>query len=212
MKYSGLDTKHRFRTHNIFKDIIFEKFPNKCPKILDVGCATGVIGRLLDNSKNIYGIEFDPILLKKAKKHCEKVFQIDLNSFDNSTIEEKDFDMIFFGDVLEHLVDPEDVMKQILPLAKDNAYIIVSLPNIAQIQFRIKLLLGKFNYTESGVMDNSHLHFYTLNTAKNFLNNVNLNINEIYPSGTIVSYFNFFPTLLAAQFVFVCQKMSPSKY
>jgi 2-polyprenyl-3-methyl-5-hydroxy-6-metoxy-1,4-benzoquinol methylase len=206
MKYANLDIKHKRRSHNIFKKIIFEKFPNQNPKILDVGCATGVIGRLLGSKNNIYGIENNPELFKIANKYCEQVFNLDLNNFNVNEVTETNFQMIFLGDVLEHLVNPRETLRKIIKLAKDDGCIIISLPNIAQLQFRIKLLFGIFNYTDTGVMDKSHLHFYTLKTAKELINSVNLKIIKTYPSGTIVSYLNIFPTLLAPQFIYVCQK------
>jgi 2-polyprenyl-3-methyl-5-hydroxy-6-metoxy-1,4-benzoquinol methylase len=207
MKYSNLDVNHKRQAHNIFKKILDKYSNQKYPKILDVGCATGVIGRLKQDSRSIYGIEKSKQLIKIAKDNCEKVYKLDLNNFSAKKINQKEFDFIFFGDVLEHLQDPLKTLKKIIPLAKHNGLIIISLPNIAQIQFRLKHLFGNFTYTESGVMDENHLHFYTFKSGQKLIKQANLEIIKTYPSGTIVSYINILPTLLAAQFIFVCKKI-----
>lgn len=75
LKYSQLDASHCRRSHNIFKDIINQYSKEECPKIFEVGCASGIIGMLKGCSKNIYGIEREVRLIEKAKKNCEKVFR-----------------------------------------------------------------------------------------------------------------------------------------
>ena len=208
MKYSELDNKLKRRSHSIFSEILQKNSKSKSPKILDVGCASGIIGKIRKSPKNIIGIESDLGLLKLAEKNCEKVYNLDLNDFTSSKIKENNFDFVFLGDILEHLLKPELALKEVLKLMSRDGYIIISLPNIAQIQFRLKLLSGKFNYTETGVLDKTHLHLYTYKTARDFILENNLKIVDFYPSGTIVSFFNVFPRLLSSQLIFLCRKES----
>lgn len=206
MKYDNLDNRLRRRAHRIFA-IILKKYSScELPKILDVGCAFGVIGALKGNPKNIFGIEHNPQLIRKAKINCEKVYQIDLNFFKSSQIKESNFDLVFCGDVLEHLLDPKGVLKELISLLAADGLMIISLPNIAQLPYRLKLLFGNFDYTETGVLDENHLHLYTYKTARKLIENTGLKIIDFYASGTAVSFINILPKLLAAQLVFVCQK------
>lgn len=207
--YPQLDTKYRYRTHNIFKNIIYQKLPIHS-HILDVGCASGNIVKLTKPDYIVSGIENSPRYLKKAKLNCDKFYQIDLNQLQNlKQIPNRQFEMIVLGDVLEHLHNPSLSLKHLLPKLKPKGYLIISLPNIAQLPFRVTHLFGKFDYsTHGGVMDNTHLHFYTKKTAIALIKeHKNLSIIKIYPAGTIYSFFPFLPTLIAPQFVFLCQKI-----
>lgn len=206
--YPQLDTKYRYRTHNIFKNIIYQKLPIHS-HILDVGCASGNIAKLTKPDYIVSGIENSPQYFKKAKSICDKFYQINLNNHEElKQIRNRQFDMLVMGDILEHLNNPSITIKYLLPKLKARGYLIISLPNIAQLPFRISHLFGKFDYsTHGGVMDDTHLHFYTLKTATALIkDNKNIDIIKIYPAGTIYSFFPFFPTLIAPQFVYLCQK------
>ena len=206
MKYDNLDVKFKKRSHNIIKEAILRYKKSDHPKILDVGCASGIIGQLLGWEKNIYGIEKDKLLARKAENYCEKVFLLDLAEFKPEIFRNKKFDFILCGDVIEHIMEDEKLVKQLTYLLDKGGVMIISLPNIAQLSFRILHLFGKWSYQETGVMDKSHLHFYTKRTAKELIVKSGLKIIEIIPSGTIVSFINLFPTLLASQFVFIVTK------
>lgn len=207
MKYPLLDIAFKRRSHRIFKEII-QAYANGFPKILDVGCNSGVVGRLLCHKTNIFGVEFNEALADLAQFHCEKVYHINLEKINESDIAEGDFDFIIFGDVLEHLRNPRHVVTLLAKRLKKNGLIIISLPNIAQLPYRMKLLFGNFDYTETGILDKTHVHLYTYKTALQLIKDCGLSIKKFYPSGTIVSFLNILPRLLCSQFVFSCQRGS----
>ncbi len=206
MKYGQLDIAHRRRSHRIFEDILRAYSNSSSPRILDVGCAFGVIGALRGNSVNIYGIERDPKLLRLAQKNCQKVYQLDLNDPDLNAIKESGFDFIFCGDIVEHVIAPCLLLKNLQRLLSPQGYLVISVPNIAQLPYRIRLFLGNFDYQETGVLDRTHLHLYTYKTALALIEGSGFEIVKFFPSGTIVSYVNIFPNLLASQFIFLCKK------
>lgn len=206
MKYSKLDNQYKRRSHNIFKDILQKYSTEEFPKLLDVGCASGIIGAIKKSHKNIYGIEYDEELIRLARDNCEKVYKINLNNFKKSYIQESSFDFIFCGDILEHVINPIGLLEELIVLLNPNGYIIISVPNIAQIQFRLKLLFGNFDYTETGVLDKTHLHLYTYKTSVELIKSVGLYVVNFYPSGTFVSFINVLPKLLSSQLIFVCKK------
>lgn len=205
--YPQLDTHYKHRSHNIFKRLIIQNLPLKST-ILDIGCGFGAVGALVGNSFQVIGIEKYQEYLKLAQKHYYKIYQLDLNyPKEINQITETKFDMIIFGDVLEHLLEPDLVIDSLLKKLSAKGLLIISLPNIAQLPYRIKHLFGKFEYSNSGIMDRTHLHFFTLKTAKQFISNHKLKIISINPAGTAYSFFPYFPTLIASQFVFLCQKI-----
>jgi 2-polyprenyl-3-methyl-5-hydroxy-6-metoxy-1,4-benzoquinol methylase len=206
MKYGQSDIGHKRRSHNIFKDILRVYAKSDLPKILDVGCAFGVIGALRESPKNVYGIERDSELLRLAEKNCQKVYAMDLEDFDPKSFPESEFDFIFCGDIIEHVLDPLGLLKGLARLLSKEGYVVISVPNIAQFPFRLQLLLGNFNYEETGVLDKTHMHLYTHATAKALIKEAGLEIIKFFPSGTIVSYIPLFPRFFASQLIFLCSK------
>ncbi|PYT05283.1 MAG: glycosyltransferase/methyltransferase, partial [Acidobacteria bacterium] len=86
------------------------------------------------------------------------------------------YDAIIFGDVLEHLHNPGVVLEKLSRLLKPGGKILLSLPNIANIWIRISLLMGRFNYSRLGILDETHLRFFTLKTAKQLATDSGLDV------------------------------------
>jgi len=146
--------------------------------ILDVGCGTGALGaRIKKIQKNqVYGIDISPASLKKARQRLDKVYSIDIENNLRFPFKNSFFDVIIFGDVLEHVRNPEAVLLNAKKYIKRNGIMIISLPNIANWYYRLRLLLGIFDYAEEGIMDDTHVRFYTLKTAKELIENAGLRI------------------------------------
>jgi hypothetical protein len=79
----------------------------------------------------------------------------------SETFGEEKFDVVIFSDVLEHLVDPSEVLRAVRPLIAPGGYVCSSIPNIAHGSIRLALLAGRFDYAELGLMDRTHLRFFT---------------------------------------------------
>jgi len=207
MERTRLDTGLKRRPHRVFSEILQGLVgPTDRPMILDVGCGFGVIGALRGSPHNVFGIENDPLYKTLASKNCQKLYALDLEGLQRSQIAERGFDLIFCCDVLEHLRDPDRVLGELISLLGPEGRIIISVPNVAQLPFRLKLLFGHFEYTEAGVMARSHLRFFTFKTAKEMIHKAGLTCERFYAAGTVVSYLNLFPRLLAAQLIFVCRQ------
>lgn len=139
--------------------------------VLDVGCGEGKLGRLLKEREcQIYGIEIDKAAICYAK---EKGYYIDIYNFnienaENSIDEFKRFvnadvcfDYIVISDVLEHTVNPTKVIETIAKYLKYDGEVLVSVPNINNADIALNLLRGRFNYMESGILDNTHTKYFT---------------------------------------------------
>ena len=179
--------------------------------ILDIGCNKGYLKNLTDESNIFWGIDFFLNNLKAAKKNGYKItHRMDLNNFKQFKSKQK-FDILILADILEHLVDPEKVLTFFVSNnLKDNGKVIISLPNILNISVRLNLLFGRFDYTEEGILDKTHLHFYTLKTGRKLINFSGLKIiKEKFSSnrfGFLFRRFPFLKNLLGYNLIYICKK------
>lgn len=156
------------------------KLIGKNKKVLEVGCATGYISkRLKENDCTVAGIEIDRESAKVAKQYCENIIVGDVENLSELPYPEKYFDVLLFGDVLEHLKDPLFVLKKLKSWCKDDGYIICSIPNVAHIYVRLKLLFGKWDYEDIGLLDRTHLRFFTTGSAKKIIEDAGFKIEKI---------------------------------
>jgi 2-polyprenyl-3-methyl-5-hydroxy-6-metoxy-1,4-benzoquinol methylase len=131
-------------------------------EVLDIGCSSGTFGAVLIKKKScsVDGIELDEGDFKQAQKNLQAVYKLNIES-DNLSVIHKKYDFIYFGDVIEHLVNPVATLKKVKSLLKSNGKVIFSIPNMSHISVRLMLLSGDFNYGKTGLLDTTHLHFYT---------------------------------------------------
>jgi 2-polyprenyl-3-methyl-5-hydroxy-6-metoxy-1,4-benzoquinol methylase len=130
---------------------------------LDVGCATGGFGALLKENFNceVWGVEPDTESANEASKNIDFVIN-DLFTENLPQLADKKFDAIFFNDVLEHLQDPDKALLACKRLLNFTGVIIASIPNIRWYPVILSLLRYKdFKYEHAGVMDRTHLRFFT---------------------------------------------------
>lgn len=152
-------------------------------KVLDVGCACGDLGNYLFHKKQceLWGIEYSPESIKVAlaTKAYVEIIQADLNNFQGFK-EDKTvfFDCIIFGDVLEHLYNPERVLELLKPLLKEGGSIIISLPNVAHGSIITQMIANEFTYMEHGILDRTHLYFFTYKSIAKFLAEAKLKITN----------------------------------
>ncbi|MBE9215522.1 class I SAM-dependent methyltransferase [Plectonema cf. radiosum LEGE 06105] len=141
-------------------------------RVIDFGCATGYFARLLTNRGcEVIGVEVNSKAAKIAEKYCEQVIIADLdfvslNDILSETILEEKIDVAVFGDILEHLRNPWKILEETRNLLKPKGYVIASIPNIAHGAIRLALLQGKFEYQPLGILDNTHLRFFTRTTVE----------------------------------------------
>lgn len=132
-------------------------------RVLDIGCSSGNFGKVLIDKKEciVDGIELDKSDFKKAQKNLRKVYNLNIETDSIAAIKDT-YDIIYFGDVIEHLVDSVTALQKVKKLLNKNGKIVFSIPNMAHSTIRILMLKGDFEYTETGLLDKTHLHFYNL--------------------------------------------------
>jgi O-antigen biosynthesis protein len=133
-------------------------------RVLEFGCATGYMSEVMRTSKGcrVTGIEIDPEAGELAKQHCDRVIIGDAEELDYDELLGKErFDAILFVDVLEHLKEPGDVLARIRPFLSRRGSVLASIPNVAHGSVRLALLAGEFRYRRTGLLDDTHLRFFT---------------------------------------------------
>ncbi|HYX18593.1 MAG TPA: glycosyltransferase [Nostoc sp.] len=137
-------------------------------RVVDFGCATGYFAQLLNKKGCIVtGVEINPDAAKVAEQYCKEVIVVDLDFVSVTEIlPSQEFDVAVFGDVLEHLRNPWKILEETKQILKKDGYVVASIPNIAHGAIRLSLLQGRFEYTELGILDNTHLRFFTRKTVE----------------------------------------------
>jgi SAM-dependent methyltransferase len=148
--------------------------------VLDVGCGTGYLGAVLQQRGYlIIGIDMYP-LDKGFYKHYVKIIQSDIEKWTDLDNGET-FDYILMADILEHVNDPEAILSKLMSLLKPAGVIIICVPNIAHLYIRMKLLFGCWDYQDYGIMDRTHLRFFTKKSLQNIVINVGIKHFKIKP-------------------------------
>ena len=132
--------------------------------VLEVGTSTGYVSKILrERGNKVVGVEIDPEAASIAKQYCDQIIVGDIENLElGKFFEQGSFDVAIFSDVLEHLRWPHIVLEKMKRYLKPNGYLVVSLPNIAHGDILLNLFSGKFEYVEKGLLDVTHLRFFTL--------------------------------------------------
>ena len=141
--------------------------------VLDVGCGFATTSQFIQSRGNtVVGIESNAQAAATARTRISEVLHADL--LQAPDIGGRKFDTIIFADVLEHLPWPTGVLRKYTGLLKPEGTVIVSLPNIGLWSVRLGLLVGRFHYQDSGVLDRTHLRFFTRSSAIEMLRSAGL--------------------------------------
>ena len=148
-------------------------------RILDVGCGSGDLGGALQAMGNVcHGITLSLKEAEVAKTKLTQVIAGDLETMREFPFPNNYFDVVICADVLEHLKDPKRILETLRAHLKPQGILIASIPNVANIVVRLNLLRGRFEYEESGILDNTHLRFFTLGAAKDLLTSSGYSIQD----------------------------------
>jgi 2-polyprenyl-3-methyl-5-hydroxy-6-metoxy-1,4-benzoquinol methylase len=149
--------------------------------VLDVGAAGGFLRHHLPPSEYyLMGVDMDADYVRQAGELYDEVYQADIATDVSFPLQQQPLTIVL-ADILEHLVDPGRVLSALLQAyATSQAQIIVSLPNFAHLYVRLNLLVGHFEYAERGILDKTHLRFFTLDTARRLLTSSGLETRSIH--------------------------------
>ncbi len=152
---------------------LLEFVPPDSKKILDIGCGEGLFIKAIKEITKVetWGLELMPEIAEKAKLNVDKLLIGRVEDLQNS-IPDSYFDCIFFNDVLEHLLEPTDVLKMVKSKLSKEGIIIASIPNVRYLPNLYELIIKRdWEYKESGILDSTHLRFFTQISMKRMFEN-----------------------------------------
>jgi 2-polyprenyl-3-methyl-5-hydroxy-6-metoxy-1,4-benzoquinol methylase len=204
-------------------NLVLRQVPPQAGRILDVGCGNGALGKVVKQQREceVVGITYSAEEAKIARKVLDDVIVENIDLYNFSKLGK--FDCIICSHVLEHLHDPGKILLQLHENLADGGTLIVALPNVLFFKQRWEFIIGKFEYSDAGIMDRTHLHFYDWEQACQLLVKnkwiVVQRIADAYfplpfirghirPIASILDNFvgKYFPGIFAQQIVIVAKK------
>lgn len=203
----------------------FRRKPIQGLKLLELGVVdASLTKRLQEAGAVVDGVELDSDAANIARPYCRRVYESDLDLMDPGKLD-CDYDCVIMADVLEHLKTPEMLLSRIKPRLKVNGTLVMSVPNVANIYVRMNLLLGRWPCHTKGILDRTHLHFYTRESAEAMLlrtgwiiegrNVTAIPVSIVFPflmrrpfsylASLLYALTRTFKGLLGYQFVFYCR-------
>lgn len=148
----------------------------KFTRVLEIGCSGGGTGKLMKERLGVQyyaGVELMPEAAQEAATHidwvkCDNIEEM-INEGRLGELPQGPFDAILFLDVLEHLYNPWEVVNALPPLLAQDGVLVGSIPNAGNLYVLWKLMRDQFEYEDEGLLDRTHLRFFTLQTIKNML-------------------------------------------
>jgi len=202
-------------------------------RLLEVGCGEGFFAqKLVERGNRVTGV--DALPSPRHKEAFEEYISADLSrgfSTAFETLRTRRFDRILLMDILEHLEKPEALLEQCHEMMAPQSRLLVSVPNVANFTVRLSLLFGRFEYAARGILDRTHLRFYTRRTARRLLEGAGFAVEKqsytviplelvlgLSPSNPILRLLNallygatrLMPGLLAYQIVFNARSARPT--
>jgi 2-polyprenyl-3-methyl-5-hydroxy-6-metoxy-1,4-benzoquinol methylase len=153
-------------------------------RVLDVGCGFATTSEHIQKRGNdVTGIESSAVACEVGAKRVSRMIHADLVTAPLAGLQ---FDVIIFADVLEHLPWPVGVLRRYLDALAPGGSVIVSLPNVGLWSVRLAHLFGRWDYEETGVLDRTHLRFFTRKSAKWLLDQAGLEpVRTVYNPGLV---------------------------
>ena len=155
--------------------------PETANSLLDVGCGVGEFGRNLRRLRpemELWAVEPDPTSAQIAQDTFD---QIIVNNFPNDSMPDRRFDVVLCADVLEHMAEPEKALLAAADALTEDGILLASLPNVRNWRRVIWPLLrhGAWTYTETGILDRTHLRFFTSRSMIDFFAANNWSVESI---------------------------------
>lgn len=162
MRYQAvIDTSNKNNSHTLTIDFVADQADGKPLDILDVGCSAGYLGEYLrTQGHHVTGLDITPEAIEKAKEFLDEAYCMKVEDFFEQNPQRR-FDVVIFGDVLEHVTNAEEVLKRTSNVLKPNGKVIASIPNVAHVAIRAMLLNGRWDYADLGLLDRDHVRFFT---------------------------------------------------
>ena len=170
-----------FDDHDDSRAVVLGCLSPEPQRVLELGCSTGVMTRVLtERGHLVTAVEIDPAAARSAAPFAHDLIVGDLDRVASdgqhllSDLEQTGFDTVIAADVLEHLRDPLGCLQRVCSLLTPEGSVIMSIPNVAHGDVRLALLAGRFDYRDTGLLDRTHVHLFTLEALVAMIRGVGL--------------------------------------
>jgi 2-polyprenyl-3-methyl-5-hydroxy-6-metoxy-1,4-benzoquinol methylase len=169
---------------------LIDLLDKKCSRLLDIGCGAGgnaALVRAKFPDCDVFGITYSAPEASLAQAHMVKCWVADIEAQLPSDLENQSFDALILSHVLEHLRDPPTAVAHFSRLLRTGGQVLIAVPNILYWAMRLQFLRGDFEYQPSGMLDDTHLHFFTYLTASRYLlsQSPNLELTHTLTTGSV---------------------------
>ena len=199
---------------------VLQRIPAGTRSLLDIGCGGGVFGAAVKSvlSCSVAGVTHSDAEAGLARQQLDRVEVADLNRFEPGGLGR--FDCIVCSHVLEHLLDPQQVLSSLRDCLEPAGTVVVALPNVLFWKQRAQFLRGRFRYTDGGLMDRSHIRFFDWDSAQSLVRESGFEVTEraadgIFPLSRMTGQrlskwidrraLSRFPGMFGVQFVLVAK-------
>jgi 2-polyprenyl-3-methyl-5-hydroxy-6-metoxy-1,4-benzoquinol methylase len=163
---------------------LLDRIPLDADVVLDVGCHMGMLGalyRLRNPRARVLGVDNNVAAIRVAATRLSEAACLDVEAAPLPFEVPGGYDCIIYGDVLEHLRDPWRIMREHAALLSPRGVMVICVPNAAHWSVTLKLLTGQFDYEENGVLDRTHLRWFTLASMERALLETGLQLCDVSP-------------------------------
>lgn len=186
---------------NARHDIVGLLAPNGAARILEVGCGAGGTGAaaIAAGKAGYYlGIELDPSAAEVASGQLSEVMNGNVEEIDVGPLG-RDFDALIISEVLEHLVDPWGTLERLAKTLRVGATVYASSPNVAHWSIVRNLIYGRFRYQPSGLMDKTHLRWFTPESYSSLFEDAGIKVLSLNPISPLTGKSGLVDTLTRGQ-------------
>jgi SAM-dependent methyltransferase len=170
--------------HESHNPDLFTLMPSDSSSVLEFGCSSGALAReykKVNPLARYVGVEISDEYAQLARRFCDHVFELDVDSVPDSFYDENSLvDCWVFGDVLEHLKDPWRVLRQIRRVIGKGC-VVACIPNAQHWSVQARLCAGSFQYEDAGLMDRTHLRWFTRQTIHELFNQSGFKLEAGFP-------------------------------
>jgi SAM-dependent methyltransferase len=170
--------------HDVPNNDLLERIPLNARVVLDVGCSTGALGatyRRFNPRARLLGIDRDPGAARLAAQRLDEVANVDVEDDPLPFELDGPIDCVIYGDILEHLNDPWAVIRRHAEALSDDGTILICVPNLDHWSFADRLLRGTWRYEPSGLLDETHLRWFNLESMREGLQAMGLFPSDVHP-------------------------------